>query len=110
MRTVTTPGERDERPASEDYPALGCAVEAAARRHERIADPLARARAHARLLAALGEQVAWVAGDRDAALIEVLADAAHPSHRALSGELGLSRRRVDQLARIARAGGRPRRR
>ena len=105
---MTAPAEPDG-PASQDYPALVRAVEAAARRHERIADPLVRAQAYARLLAALGEQVAWVAGDRDAALIEVLGEPAHPSHRALSGELGLSRQRVDQLARIARAGGRPRR-
>lgn len=94
---------------SDEYPGLVRVVNAVAQWHERIADPLERARAYAKLLAALGEQMAWVTAERDTALIDVLTADAPPSHRALSGNLGLSRQRVDQLARIAWVGGRPRR-
>src|SRR5689334_17050645 len=89
---------------SVDYPALSRAVEAAVRRHARVTDPLERARALSVLLVALGEQVNAVTAERDAALIELFRSAEYPSHRALSTDLGLSRQRVDQLARHARAG------
>ena len=73
------------------------------------ADPGARARALSRLLAVMAEQVVAVAAERDQAVIELLSAEGHRSHRALSKELGVSRQRVDQLARYAAAGGRPRR-
>ena len=91
------------------YPALARAVESAARTAARIADPLERARALTALLAALGHETTLVTGERDAAVAELLASGAHPSHRALSRDLGLSRQRVDQLAAHGRRGGRPRR-
>jgi hypothetical protein len=103
--------KRPKRPpsASNEYATLVRAVEAAARRHNRIPDPLERARALSELLAALGKQMALVTGDRDAALIELFRAGNYLSHRALSRDVGLSRQRVDQLAAHARAGGRPRR-
>lgn len=103
------PQRTTREPASAGYPALARAVEAAARRHGRVKDPLERARALSVLLEALAEQVNWVTAERDAALIELFRSAEYPSHRALSTDLGLSRQRVDQLARHTRAGGRPRR-
>jgi hypothetical protein len=101
MRVVTEPGEAGTT-ASANYPALARAVEVAARRHDRIRDPLERARALSQVLAALSEQVNWVTADRDTALIDVFESGTH-----LSGDLGLSRQRVDQLAHIARAAGGP---
>jgi hypothetical protein len=95
--------------ASEDYPALVRAVAAAERRHTHIGDPLDRTVALTTLIRALQEQLELVAGERDQALIEVLAAHTHPSHRRLSTDLFLSRQRVDQLAAIARRGGRARR-
>lgn len=61
------------------------------------------------LIRALQEQLELVAGEGGAALIEVRAEGVHPPHRKLAGEVFLSRQRVDQLARIARRGGRARR-
>lgn len=92
-----------------DYRALARAVHAAERRHTQLAPPLERAVAYGNLLRALGEHVAAVTAERDAALIEVLGQEGHPSHRNLARNLGLSRQRVDQLAAIAARGGRPRR-
>jgi hypothetical protein len=60
------------------------------------------------LIRALHEQQELVAGD-DAALTEVAAAHTHPSHPRLATDLLLSRQRVDQLAPIARRGGRERR-
>jgi hypothetical protein len=97
------------RAASDDYTAIEVAVQRAASRHKQIRDALAQAAAYGRLLAALHDQVVAVTAERDAALIEVLAEPDHPSHRALSRDLALSRQRVDQLAAIAARGGRPRR-
>lgn len=91
------------------YPALVRAVEAATGKAARIVDPLERARALTALLAALGHETTLVTGDRDAAVAELLGSGSHPSHRALSRDLGLSRQRVDQLAAHGRRGGRPRR-
>ena len=92
-----------------DYPALARAVHAAERRHTQLTSPLERAVAYGKLLRALGEHVTAVTAERDAALIEVLGQEGHPSHRNLARNLGLSRQRVDQLAAIAARGGRPRR-
>jgi hypothetical protein len=104
------PGPRRvDPPEPADYPSLARAVEAVVRRHGRVTDPLERARALSALLEALGEQVNTVTAERDAALIELFQSGEYPSHRALSTDLGLSRQRVDQLARHGRAGGRPRR-
>lgn len=94
---------------SAPFPALVRAVEAAAGRAGRITDPLERARAFTALLAALGHETTLVAGDRDAALSDLLASGSHPSHRALSRDMSLSRQRIDQLAAHGRRGGRPRR-
>ena len=105
--SVTAPD--DPAPDSDAYPALVRAVAAAERRHTRITNPLDRTVALTTLIRALQEQLELVAGERDAALIEVLAAHTHPSHRRLATDLYLSRQRVDQLARIARAGGRDRR-
>lgn len=95
--------------ASDDYPSLVRAVAAAERRHTRIGNPLDRTVALTTLIRALQEPLELVAGERDAALTEVLAAHTHPSHRRLATDLYLSRQRVDQLARIARRGGRDRR-
>jgi hypothetical protein len=92
-----------------EYPAVARSVRQAEQRHARLATPLERAAAYGRLLQALGEHVAEVTAERDAALIEVLSQDTHPSHRRLALDLGLSRQRVDQLAAIATRGGRPRR-
>jgi transposase IS116/IS110/IS902 family protein len=54
------------------------------------------------------QQVVGVTAERDAALAEVLTGPDAPSHRELADEVGISRQRVDQLAKIAAAGGRPR--
>lgn len=91
------------------YPTLARAVHAAERRHAQLASPLERAVAYGQLLRALGEHVTAVTAERDAALIEVLGQEGHPSHRNLARNLGLSRQRVDQLAAIAARGGRLRR-
>jgi hypothetical protein len=93
----------------DDYPALARAVHAAERRHAQLTSPLERAVSYGKLLRALGEHVAAITAERDAALIEVLGQEGHPSHRNLARNLGLSRQRVDQLAAIAARGGRPRR-
>lgn len=71
--------------------------------------PQDRARALSALLGLLQEQVVAVTAERDQALIELLGQPSHPSHRSLAADLGMSRQRVDQLAEHARAGGRPRR-
>jgi hypothetical protein len=99
----------DETSEDYDYPALARAVHAAERRHSQLTSPLEQAVAYGKLLRALGEHVAAVTAERDAALIEVLEQEGHPSHRNLARNLGLSRQRVDQLAAIAARGGRPRR-
>ena len=108
---MTAPTDADDAPtpASDDYPALVRAVAAAEHRHARISDPLERTLALTTLIRALQEQLELVSGERDAALAEVLGAAPHPSHRRLSRDLFLSRQRVDQLAAIARRGGRARR-
>lgn len=92
-----------------EYSALARVVHAAEQRHAQLTSPLERAVSYGRLLRALGEHVAAVTAERDAALIEVLEQEGHPSHRNLARNLGLSRQRVDQLAAIAARGGRPRR-
>lgn len=91
------------------YPAVARGVRQAEQRHAHLTTPLERAVAYGQLLQALGELVAEVTAERDAALIEVLTQHSHPSHRRLARELGLSRQRVDQLAAIVTRGGRPRR-
>jgi hypothetical protein len=53
------------------------------------------------LIRALQEQLDLVAGERDRVPIEVLAARTHPSHRRLSRDLFLWRKRVDQLAKFA---------
>ena len=73
------------------------------------ADAGARARALSQLISVLADQVMAVTAERDQAILELLSAEGHLSHRALSKELGVSRQRVDQLARYAEAGGRPRR-
>lgn len=86
-------------------------VEAIARTTRRIgrgSDPLERAVQYGELIAALQEQVSLIAAERDAAITEVLATVPGMSHRQLAARLGISAQRVDQLAKIARAGGRPR--
>lgn len=92
-----------------EYPAVARGVRPAEQRHSRLATPLERAVAYGRLLQALGGHVTEVTAERDAALIEVLSQDTHPSHRRLALDLGLSRQRVDQLAAITTRGGRPRR-
>ena len=72
--------------------------------------PAARARAHARLLTLLQDQVLHVAAVRDAALAELVLARPAASNRALAAELNISRQRVDQLKRHVRAGGRRQRR
>ena len=111
MLGVTDPGRtRGKVPgASVAYPALARSVTTAYNKHARIANPLERTVAYSELLRALQEQIEIVSAERDAALVEVLAAATHPSHRALARDLHLSRQRVDQLAAIARRGGRRRR-
>ena len=107
---MTAPDEpTPARPASDSYSALVRAVTAAEARHRRITDPLARTLALTELIRALQEQLELVAGERDAALSEVLTTRTHPSHRRLARDLHLSRQRIDQLALIARRGGRERR-
>jgi len=86
-------------------------VEAIARTTRRIgrrADPLERAVEYGELIAVLQEQVSLVAAERDLAITKVLATVPGMSHRQLATQLGISAQRVDQLAKIARAGGRPR--
>ena len=83
-------------------------IAAAQRRAARDRDPLGQARAYGALLATLQEQVMAVTAERDAALMRLLGGSAPPSHRQLAAELGMSRQRVDQLARIAAGGGRER--
>jgi hypothetical protein len=69
---------------------------------------LERATEYGELIAVLQEQVTAVTAERDAALMEVLSTPGRPSNRQLATRLGLSAQRVDQLAAIARQGGRPR--
>jgi hypothetical protein len=90
---------------------LSTVVEAIARASRRVgrrADPLERALGYGELIAELQDQVSLVAAERDAAITEVLATVPGMSHRRLAARLGVSAQRVDQLAKIARAGGRPR--
>jgi len=84
------------------------AIERASRRVGRRADPLERALGYGKLIAELQDQVTLVAAERDAAITEVLATVPGMSHRRLAARLGVFAQRVDQLAKIARAGGRPR--
>ncbi len=107
---VTDPDSAPDRTHDDvEYSALARVVRAAEQRHAQLPSPLERAVSYGRLLRALGEHVAAVTAERDAALIEVLEQEGHPSHRNLARNLGLSRQRVDQLAAIAARGGRPRR-
>lgn len=78
------------------------------RRVSRHRDALERAIEYGELIGVLQEQVKAVTAERDAALIEVLSSPGRPSNRQLAARLGLSAQRVDQLAAIARQGGRPR--
>lgn len=84
------------------------AIARATRRIGRRADPLERAVEYGELIAVLQEHVSLVAVERDAAITEVLSTVPGPSHRRLANRLGISAQRVDQLAKIARSGGRPR--
>lgn len=106
---VSDLGDAADRRDDTDYPVLAAVVHDAQQRHAQLESPIDRAVAYGRLLRALGEHVAAVTADRDAALIELLGQENHPSHRSLARDLGLSRQRVDQLAAIAARGGRPRR-
>ena len=90
------------------YAALVRAVTAAVHAAMRRPDAYTRTRALTELLAAVHEQTVAVTAERDALLIDVLAEQGRPSNRALAADLGLSRQRIDQLAAHARAGGRPR--
>jgi len=67
-----------------------------------------RAIGYSHIMAAMQEQLEWLAAERDATLIEIIAEHPSLSHRKLSPQLHMSRQRLDQLAKIARAGGRPR--
>jgi hypothetical protein len=93
----------------EEFSRVSDAVTKVIRRLARRRDALDRAAGYGELLAALHEQVVTVTAERDAALVELLRAPAHPSHRSLATDLGLSRQRVDQLATIAARGGRARR-
>lgn len=84
------------------------AIARATRRIGRRADPLERAVEYGELIAVLQEQVSLVAAERDAAITEVLGTVPGMSHRRLAARLGISAQRVDQLAKIARAGRSPR--
>lgn len=106
---VSDPDDAADRRDDTEYPVLAGVVHDAQQRNAQLASPIDRAVAYGRLLRALGEHVAAVTADRDAALIELLGQEKHPSHRSLARDLGLSRQRVDQLAAIAARGGRPRR-
>ena len=77
---------------------------------DRLAEPLDRAVAYGRLVAALQDEVVAATAERDASIIGLLASPAAPSNRALAKLLSISKARADILAKIARAGGRPRRR
>jgi hypothetical protein len=98
-------------PAADDVAAgeLAAAVQAAQAAIGRLPERQERVRAYGELLAALGEQALAVTAERDRELIALLGQQPRPSNRALAEELGMSRQRVDQLARHVRAGGRPRR-
>ena len=78
------------------------------RRVGRRRDALERAIEYGELIGVLQDQVKAVTAERDAALIDVLSMPGRPSNRQLATRLGLSAQRVDQLAAIARQGGRPR--
>jgi hypothetical protein len=88
---------------------LAAAVQAAQAAIARLPGRHERVRGYGELLAALAEQTLAVTAERDRELIELLGQQPRPSNRALAEELGMSRQRVDQLARHVRAGGRPRR-
>lgn len=92
-------------PTEDDGPAAPRVVDAVRRELADLlrstSDPLARASLLSGLLAEIGDQVNEVTAERDRALLKLLAREDHPSHRALARELGMSRQRVDQLARRA---------
>jgi hypothetical protein len=95
-----------ERDAAE---ALAAAVRTVQADVGRLPGSYERVRAYGQLLAVLAEQVLAVTAERDRELLHLLEQQPRPSNRALADELGMSRQRVDQLARHVRAGGRPRR-
>jgi hypothetical protein len=91
-----------------EFPSIVEAITSASRRIARRAQPLDRALEYGELIATLQDRVAALAAERDAAIVEILTGPGRLSHRQLAARLGVSAQRVDQLARIAREGGRPR--
>jgi hypothetical protein len=93
---------------AEAFVALRAAVVSAQRRLVRRRDPVDRLRGYVDLLELMEELKLALTAERDAVLKQVLRSRDAPSNSRLAAELGLSRQRVDQLARIVAAGGRRR--
>lgn len=84
------------------FPKIDAAIRREADRLARSGDAADSVVALSELIAFLQEQLTAVTVRRDELLVELLAET--PSHRRLAAQLGLSRQRVDQLAKLARGG------
>lgn len=92
----------DEVPA---FPVVARAVDAAVARNTAEDDPLGSVVALTELIEFLQAQIRAVTVRRDELLAPLITVGI--SHRQLAKKLGMSRQRIDQLAKIAAAGRRP---
>lgn len=87
------------------FPAVARAVDAAVASNTAEDDPLSSVVALSELIEFLQVQVRVVTVRRDDLLAPLITEGT--SHRQLAKKLGMSRQRIDQLAKIAAAGRRP---